>query len=312
MKVAVDATQIQGYRGVFGPALLVPIATTPFGAQSGQEITLHSLEGVLVWNTEHGMMPGIRIPSQIVGSNTRHLQVPVTDEQIEEIEKRRNGEAVAFRIALLGLATVPNPEHQLVYVVTQQDGSTLTEARPRMELRDLHAAGDGAEPIRIEREQWLKILESAGFGTRRLVELPQPSLPTGADKRWDECLRLLNSATESFRTGRYEDVLSTCRKIIEGVTEVLCNRWGIVRDHKKPITQWAKDLPERLAGVWPHEPEDGVLFASLLTTSFKWTNGAHHYGSGIPLREEVSFALSLTTDLLAFGAQVLATTPSAP
>lgn len=226
MKVAVDATQIQGYRGVFGPALLVPIATTPFGAQSGQEITLHSLEGVLVWNTEHGMMPGIRIPSQIVGSNTRHLQVPVTDEQIEEIEKRRNGEAVAFRIALLGLATVPNPEHQLVYVVTQQDGSTLTEARPRMELRDLHAAGDGAEPIRIEREQWLKILESAGFGTRRLVELPQPSLPTGADKRWDECLRLLNSATESFRTGRYEDVLSTCRKIIEGVTEVLCNRWG--------------------------------------------------------------------------------------
>ncbi|HLZ23311.1 MAG TPA: hypothetical protein VKQ30_14425 [Ktedonobacterales bacterium] len=305
VKVAVDPALIQGYRGVFGPALLVPFETSSYGTSTGPKITLHSLEGVNVWNTERGMMLGLRIPSQVVGVNTRYLPVPVTDEQIEEIEKRRNGEAVMLRIALTGLATVPNQEHQIGYVIQRQDGSPTTEPPPRLELRDLHAMSDDGEQLRIEREQWLKILEGVGFGMRRLVELPQPTLPAGDDTRWAECMRLLNSATQAFRSNHYEDVLSTCRKIIEGVTEVLCNRWGIVRDHKKPITQWAKDLPAQLATIWPHDPEDGQLFAALLTTSFKWTNGAHHYGSGIPLREEVSFALSLTTDLLVFGAQVL-------
>lgn len=308
VRVAVDPTLIQGYRGVFGPALLVPFETVPYGTSTGPKITLHSLEGVIVWNTEHGMMPGLRIPSQVVGPNTRHLQVPVADEQIEEIEKRRNGEAVALKITLRGLATVPNPEYQMAYVIQRQGGSPSVEPQPRLELRDLHAMGDGSETIWIEREQWLKILEGVGFGTRRLVELPQPSLPTGEDARWAECLRLLNSATQAFRSGHYEEVLSTCRKIIEGVTEVMCNRWGIVRDHKKPITQWAKDLPAQLATVWSHDPEYATMFAALLTTSFKWTNRAHHYGSGIPLREEVSFALSLSTDLLVFGAQVLSAT----
>lgn len=312
IKIEIDPSEMQGHRSVFGPALLLRFKCTPDVHPYADEIRLHSLEGWIGWHSEQGMMPSIRIPSQLLDPNTHFLQVPISDEQVEKIEQLRNGEAVILRITLVGLATVRNPALQIAHVVQNSDGSTKLEARPQLELHKLLASGDGAQTIRIEREQWLSILREVGFGTRRLIELPQPSLPSGDDMRWEECIRLLTDATQLFRMGRYEQVLGNCRKIVEGVVEVLCNRWGIARDPKKPITVWAKDLPTQLTTVWPHDPEDATLFVALLNATFKWTSGSHHYGAGIPIREEVSFALSLTTDLLTFGAQVLSAISTTP
>jgi hypothetical protein len=225
--------------------------------------------------------------------------VPITDEQIEAIEERRAGDAFTLNIALRGLATIPNRRRLVAHYAQRQDGTLEPEPLPRLETQAVWESSNTGNRIRIEREQWLKILEGLGAGKRRLIELPQPELPAGEDKRWEECLRLLGDATQFYRTGRPDQVLGNCRTIIEGVTEVLCNRWGIVRDPKKPISVWAKELPAQLATVWPHEPEDAKVLTALLIAAFRWASDSHHYGSGVPMRHEVVFALSLTTDLLA-------------
>ena len=47
----------------------------------------------------------------------------------------------------------------------------------------------------------VEVLEQlVGAGRRRLIELPQPALPPGDDKRWEECLRLLKDATQLNRS----------------------------------------------------------------------------------------------------------------
>src|SRR5260221_334019 len=302
---------IQGQRGVFGPGLLIYFRATP-SAHPLVEIVLHSLEGWITWGAESNFAPGIRIPSQTVDVNTAYLVVPITDEQIEAIEERRTGDAFTLNIALRGLATIPNRRKPVAHYVQQQDGDLHPEPLPRLETQAVWESSNTGNRIRIEREHWLKILEGLGAGKRRLIELPQPELPSRDDKRWEECLRLLGGATQFYRTGANEQVLGNCRTIIEGVTEVLCNRWGIARDPKKPISVWAKDLPAQLATVWPHDPEDAKLLTALLIAAFRWASDSHHYGSGVPMRHEVAFALSLTTDLLAFGAQVLAATSPTP
>ncbi len=67
----------------------------------------------------------------------------------------------------------------------------------------------------IKREHWLEVLQQLGAGTRRLVELPVPTLPR-EDKDWAECTRLLDDATRLYRSEDYEQALKNCRSIIDG------------------------------------------------------------------------------------------------
>lgn len=302
--VEVDPSMIRGQRGVFGAALLIDVKFTP-APHIRPEIRFHAIEGWITWGAESEFLPGIRIPSQVIDLNTKYLQAPITDEQIEAIEERRNGDALLFKVTLRGMATIPNLRETIPRIVQQSGASPEVQSVPLSEVQAVWEVSNTGQPVRIEREQWLKILEGLGKGKRRLIELPQPHLPTENEQAWTEYLRLLTEATVSYRTGQFEQVLNNCRKVVEGVTEVLCNHWGIKRDPKKPITKWAREVLTHLSTVWTNDPEDAKLFYALLPAAFSWTSGTHHYGSGIPLRDEVSFALSLTTDLLAFGAQIL-------
>ncbi len=47
----------------------------------------------------------------------------------------------------------------------------------------------------------------------------------------------------------------------------------------------------------------------MITGAWRWSAPAPHYGTDIPLREKVAFALSLCTDLLQFAGQVLQAHP---
>src|SRR6266849_514099 len=51
------------------------------------------------------------------------------------------------------------------------------------------------------------------------------------------------------------------------------------------------------------------LLQKMLTGAWRWSAPAPHYGTGIPLREDVAFALGLCTDLLQFAGQVLRAHP---
>lgn len=293
--IEIETTNITGMRPMFGPELYVPFTCTPDLA-SNSPIRLHSLEGWMVWNSEQAVLGGIRIPSQIIGPNQAKVIIPVTDEQIVAVEAKRTGDVVSFRVAFAGLATIPSPTKRL-----PSSGTTGSEL---LEVHQVYQyAGDGAEFLTIDLAHWIKILDGLQLGKRRLVELPEPYLPAGQD-HWAECLRVLTVATQQYREHEFESVLANCRKVVEGCTAVLCSRWGVTRDQQKPFTVWSKDLQTHLASIWKIDPEDSVMFYALLNAAWKWTSSTHHYDSGIPYRDEVAFALSLVTDLIAFSAKV--------
>lgn len=152
------------------------------------------------------------------------------------------------------------------------------------------------------------MLEQVG-ATRFLVELPTPKLPQ-AQKEWEQVIRLLNEATHKHRSGDNEGVLEKCREIIEGITSVMSRQWNIQRQPGKPgFENLTHELQGRLENAWPKDKEQAKAITNLLYASWVWASPSHHYGFGIPLREEAAFALHLTTNLLSFGAQILQAHP---
>jgi len=308
IKVEIDPSMIRGQRGVFGPALLINIACTPIVAPGiAGEATLHSLDGWITWADEGNFGLGIRIPSQTVDPNTTSLLVPITDEQIKAINDRRSGDYVTLDVMLRGLATIPNPRVKVAQTLPRQQ----QQGMPRLETKVVWEPRNAGQRVNIPLATWLTILKGLGAAKRRLVELPEPKLPPADSASWETCLGLLSKASEAF-PDKTDVVLSNCRRVIEGVVVVLGNHFGITRDPKKPMSVWAKDLPDQLKSVWSNDPEASRLFFALLAAAFTWSSDTHHYNATVPQRDEAAFALELTTDLLVFGTQILEATTAIP
>jgi hypothetical protein len=307
IKVEIDPSLIKGQRGVFGPALLINIACATVADSIAGEVTLHSLEGWITWASEGNFGPGILIPSQTVDPNTTSLIVPITDEQINAINDRRTGDYVTLDVKLRGLATIPN---QRVKVAQPLQGQQQL-AMPRLETKVVWEQSNAGQRVNIPLQTWLTVLKGLEAGRRRLVELPEPTLPPADSARWETCLGLLSKAAEAF-PNETDKVLSNCRLVIEGVVVVVGNHFGITRDPNKSIAVWAKDLPDLLKPVWPNDPDASKLFLALVAAAFKWSSDTHHYNAKVPQRDEAAFARELTTDLLIFGAQILESTTATP
>jgi hypothetical protein len=211
------------------------------------------------------------------------LQVAITSAQIEAIEEARKGGQVNLTVWLGGVAS----GDQGLLAVQSTNSSWLT----------------------IERERWLIVLQQLGAGTRRLVELPEPHLPREV-QQWAECVRLLDGATQLHLSGEYEHALVNCRAIVEGIPQVLCAVWGLPTQREgQSLEDWTKEMKNRLTVAWPDDLLTPGMLQTLLTGAWRWSAPAPHYGTGIPLREDVAFALGLCTDLLQFAGQVLRAHP---
>jgi hypothetical protein len=215
--------------------------------------------------------------------------VPISDRQIEAIEHERRGGVVNLRIQLGGLA-IGSGELGSVMPIQNASTSSLT----------------------IERERWLTVLHQLKAGTRRLVELPEPHLPRDIPE-WAECLRLLDAAALAYQRGDYEPALNNCRAIAEGIPHVLCDVWGLPKpQHGRPtFAAWMQQIETRFRSEWPNDELTPGMLQTLLTGTWRWSALAPHYGTGVPLREHVAFALGLCTDLLHFAGQVLQAHPQA-
>ncbi len=282
-KVQIDPAVISGGRGPFGPMLFLPYKL-PKRDESSASLDLLSLEGWIGLGNVSEPDARLRIPSQIVWPGPQYrLQVPITDAQIETIEQVRNGFQVNLTVWLGGLAS----GGQGLLPVQSTNSGYLT----------------------IERERWLAVLQQLGAGTRRLVELPEPRLPRGVPQ-WNECLRLLDGATQLHRSGEYEHALVNCRAIVEGIPQVLCAVWGLPQKRSNQAFEgWMQELENRLGTAWPEDRLTPGMLQTMLTGAWRWSAPAPHYGTGIPLREDVAFALGLCTDLLQFAGQVLRAHP---
>ena len=224
------------------------------------------------------LMPDCLFPLRLSGPLPNSIGA-----QIEAIEEARKGGQANLTVWLGGVAS----GEQGVLAVQSTNSSWLT----------------------IERERWLAVLQQLGAGTRRLVELPEPHLPRGVP-RWSECLRLLDGATQLYRSGEYEQALKNCRAIVEGIPQVLCAAWGLPPQRAgQAFEGWTKEVENRLSAAWREDPLTPGMLQTMLTGAWRWSAPAPHYGTGIPLREDVAFALGLCTDLLQFAGQVLQAHP---
>ncbi len=283
IRVQIDPTVIVGGRGIFGPVLFLPY-TLPNPEEASASMRLLSLEGWIGYGNVSESDARLLIPSQVVWPDNRtRLQVPLTDAQIEAIEEARKGGQVSLTVWLGGLAAVGQV------------------------LESVQSASSGY--LGIERERWLTVLQQLGAGTRRLVELPEPRLPRDVPQ-WAECVRLLNGATQLHRSGEYEHALVNCRQIVEGIPRVLCAVWGFLQQQRnQTFANWVQALGDRLGTAWPEDRLTPGMLQTMLTGAWRWSAPAPHYGTGIPLREDVAFALGLCTDLLLFASQVLQAHP---
>lgn len=287
IKVLIDPALISGGRSVLGASLFLPY-TFVIPKDPGL-VNLLSLEGGISWgfNSNVDNEAKLPIPSQIAWQSPQYrLQVPISDAQIEAIEQKRNGGVVNLSVQLAGLA-LGSPS--LGSVVPIQNSIV--------------------QSFVIERERWLTILQDLKAGSRRLVELPEPRLPRERPE-WAECLRLLDAATLFYQRGEYEQVLTNCRAIVEGIPHVLCDVWGLSQQGRsQTFAQWVGNIESRLTTQWPDDRYTPGMIQTMLAGAWRWSAPAPHYGTGIPLREDVAFALGLCTDLLHFAGQVLQAHP---
>ena len=279
IKVEIDPALIAGGRGTFGPVLFLPYML-PKPEEASGSMRLLWLGGWLGYGNVSEYDARLLIPSQIIWPDNRsRLEVPLTYAQIEAIEEERKGNQVSLTVWLSGLADVG----QAVVPVRSTNSGYLG----------------------IDRERWLTVLRDLGAGQRRLVELPDPRLRR-EDQRWAECLRLLDGATQLHRSGEYEQALVKCRAIVEGIPHVLCAAWGLPPQRTgQAFEGWTKEMENRLSAAWQDDSLTPGMLQTMLVGAWRWSAPAPHYGTGIPLREDVAFALGLCTDLLQFAGQVL-------
>jgi hypothetical protein len=295
-KILIDPAMIAGLKGTFGQALFLPYTVSQ---KENGRATLHllSLEGWIGWSGEPDFVARLPIPSQMVRSDGRQLglQVPITDAHIEAIEEARRGSKVILTVSLGGLA-----------LITPRAPSS-GEAPPQSGLAPIQSFL--MVSLVIEREHWLTVLQQLGAGTRRLVELPEPRLPRG-EQHWAECVRLLDEATRFYRSGDYEQALKNCRSVAEGIPQVLCAVWELPeKPRNQSVALWIQALENRLNTAWADDRLTPGMLRTMLTGAWQWLAPVPHYGTCIPLREDVAFALGLCTDLLSFAVQVLRAHP---
>ncbi len=291
-EIQVDPSRLRGARGLAGPALYIDYTVRSQGPLASHA-RLVSLSGWMGWRSEPEELLTLRIPFQTVRVNRMTMKIPMSDGQIEMIEATRGGGPVSLLLALTGLASIPVAVHQ------QSQGT-----KPFVVCETCEVGYDTGQhlPLDIGREQWLGVLEKLGAGKRRLVELPEPK-SLRDQKRWAECIRLMDKATLQHRSGEHESALETCRKIVEGVASVLCERWGV--QSADSFGKRIKELAGRLSDAWPEDPDAAALLSSLIGAAWSWASPAHHYGSKIPARDEATFAISLCADVLMLSASLI-------
>lgn len=210
-------------------------------------------------------------------------------EHLAQIEEYRNGQALMLNVHLSALVvanTKPGPQcrSELVSVETSSRGIRVT----------------------VPREHWISMLNRAGE-SRYVVEIPGLSLPK-QKSAWTSVMQLFEKTLQCHREGRYEDAVSGCRKIMEGIIEILASSWGLSvkldSGAIKPDRDWQKELHGRLEGVLT-KPGSADMLATLIASMRTWSNSAHHFGSEIPMREESSFAIHLASNLLSYSAMLL-------
>jgi hypothetical protein len=230
--------------------------------------------------------------------NYSYVDVPLTFTDMARADLARQSGDVTW---LLSLSALANLRH---HALPQQEQQGLPrQAWVTVVVRD---NGTGTT-FTMPREQWLKLLKSAGFERVRLVELPVVAGVAGPE--WQECLRHLGRATDELGMGKSDAAIAACRQVLEGLVTVIAKRWGVVRGDRETMGAWLKRLQPVVSETWPEDKEAAELLVAVYRAVWAWTSDSHHYGSPLAKRDEATFAVGLTGDLLTHAGHLLRTHP---
>lgn len=124
------------------------------------------------------------------------LEIPLTREGLAAVEERRAGDVEQRISAYLDVSPV----------VGESDAPTLgLPTGANLEIRF------GSIRDRIPQSRWLELLRTWGWDETLLIELPFRLAGRAhpvAVQRWEE-------AVEHYRSGKWDDTLTSCRRVIE-------------------------------------------------------------------------------------------------
>src|SRR6266851_3915527 len=293
-----DAPSITAASSHGGGVLRLPFSAKPDDVGFGESIV--AVHGRLVIAESAANNPGIPIPMQSWYPNRTTVEVPLTFTDMARAELARKSDDVT---CLVDLAAIANVVHR-PFPQPQNQPAAATQAWITTVVRD---NGTGIT-FTLLRQHWLTLLKSAGFERVRLVELPVASGAVGP--QWAECMRLLARATGELRSGQSETAVATCREVVEGVTTVFAQQWGVQVAPRDKMHERLRELEGRMGAAWPDDKAAGEMLAGLYSAVWSWTSGEHHYGSRVPRHEEAEFAIGLTAALLTHAGHLMQAHPA--
>ncbi len=223
---------------------------------------------MLCWPGEH---VGLAIPLQSVGRETADLMIPISDQQIASLERKRAAKELRFELDLRAIGT---PGEAGVIGRYSQN--------PRITLD-------------VPRDRWNDALNAFRIGVVRIIELP---VSPAADEPLKTVPMQLESSSSLFAGGRYGEAVVASRTALERMVESIGSRVGLPRGEKafSPyVDELTAKLKDRNKGDDPF-----ALIGNLIKSAFGWSSHPAHQGFSVSERDDALFALNLCTALYSY------------
>jgi hypothetical protein len=268
-----EAEHFGGGRNAFGPFLWFHLQW-PYDVSLAKHRPL-SVQGALLWAEEQDGLP---IPLQAVLPNAA-VAVPISDNQLVQLEERRSGGEPQFSIRLQALA------------LRDDNGAVTTLSHGYMPQR-----------LAVSRDAWISILAQCGFGLRRIVELPPP--PSGLGEKWDEANQSLAIASQRLARGHDEEAIAAVRKALERIVEAVGESVGKPRQKSGAFQPYVEEIAKFAAAVPSQRPQNPFpLISELIKATFRWTSGYVHKEAATSQRDEAVSGIALGTAIYGFAAR---------
>lgn len=285
-----DTEKIHAGRGVFGPFLVLPVEVQVFVNSFNLSEDVFLISG-MIGAQEEQFYSALIIPAQTIGPNRNQITVPITAEQIEAIEQMRNGGAVELRIHFSAVGVIWNHKHVI------DSGEKIKTAAA---LHD----NNSWKYMKIEREHWIELHKKLGKGSKKLIEIPEPTLPKKQGV-WGEAVALFERVIAAEKKGDFDFAIQESRKVVEGITKVLLANWSL--PVKSTMSNQLDSIRDRLIELWGESDRERVkALTSLIGAAWEYTSLSHHYGRGyVGTRNEVAFIIQIISALLVYSGLLL-------
>jgi hypothetical protein len=275
ISIECDPDRFLGSRSAFGSTIWFPAKIV-----SATSTKLMAIGGWLRFANEND---GLQIPMQPLTFNEPFLRVPISDEQIARLERKRGGQILMLEIVLRGTG---------FYGTAGAAPATFTASYQ--------------PPINVQRDAWLKVLEALGAGQRRLIELPAPPHDRGGF--WEKASKQIDAAAWRLASGDAGGAMNEARTAMESALEAVGGVTKVPRKPKEPLRPFAIRVAAEIRKA--HVDRGADPYAALASAIelgadiFGFVSDPLHNGLDSAERTNAELALSLVTSLYTYFARL--------